>query len=34
LRNAYLMEARTEAKVTNYLAVEIIQSSGKLPAPR
>ena len=34
LRNAYLMEARTEAKVSNYLAREIIDSSGKLPAPR
>jgi peptidyl-prolyl cis-trans isomerase SurA len=31
LRNAYLMQARTEAKVSNYLAKEILDSNGKLP---
>ncbi|HKS83366.1 MAG TPA: SurA N-terminal domain-containing protein [Candidatus Acidoferrales bacterium] len=32
LRTAYLMEARDESHVTNYLARQIIESSGKLPA--
>ncbi len=32
LRSAYLMEARDEAHVTNYLAQQILESSGKLPA--
>jgi peptidyl-prolyl cis-trans isomerase SurA len=31
LRTAYLMEARDEARVTNYLARQIIESAGKLP---
>jgi peptidyl-prolyl cis-trans isomerase SurA len=33
LRSAYLIEARDEAHVTNYLAREILESAGKLPAP-
>jgi len=32
LRSAYLTEARNEAKVTNYLARQILESAGKLPA--
>jgi peptidyl-prolyl cis-trans isomerase SurA len=32
LRTAYLMEARDESHVTNYLARQIIETSGKLPA--
>lgn len=32
LRTAYLMEARDEAHVTNYLAGQIIESAGRLPA--
>lgn len=32
LRSAYLTEARDEAHVTNYLARQILESSGKLPA--
>ena len=31
LRSAYLIEARDEAHVANYLARQIIESSGKLP---
>jgi len=31
LRSAYLVEARDEARVTNYLARQILESSGKLP---
>jgi len=32
LRTAYMAEARDEAHVTNYLAREILESAGKLPA--
>jgi peptidyl-prolyl cis-trans isomerase SurA len=32
LRAAYLAEARNESHVTNYLAREILESAGKLPA--
>ena len=32
LRTAYLMEARDGAHVTNYLAQQIVESAGKLPA--
>jgi peptidyl-prolyl cis-trans isomerase SurA len=32
LRSAYLIEAREEAHVTNYLARQVLESSGKLPA--
>jgi len=31
LRSAYLIEARDEAHVTNYLARQVLESSGKLP---
>jgi len=31
LRNAYLAVARDEAKVTNYLAEQVIETAGKLP---
>jgi peptidyl-prolyl cis-trans isomerase SurA len=31
LRSAYMIEARDEAHVTNYLAREILESAGKLP---
>ena len=31
LRSAYLVEARDEAHVTNYLAGQILESAGKLP---
>lgn len=31
LRSAYLMSARDQARVTNYLAREILESAGKLP---
>jgi peptidyl-prolyl cis-trans isomerase SurA len=31
LRNAYLEVARDEAHVTNYLAIQVIESAGKLP---
>jgi peptidyl-prolyl cis-trans isomerase SurA len=34
LRSAYLMEARDEAHVTNYLAGQILESAGKLPAEK
>ena len=32
LRSAYLIEARDDAHVTNYLASQILESAGKLPA--
>ena len=32
LRSAYLVEARDEAHVTNYLARQILEFAGKLPA--
>jgi peptidyl-prolyl cis-trans isomerase SurA len=32
LRSAYLVEARDESHVTNYLAQQILESAGKLPA--
>jgi len=32
LRSSYLIEARDEAKVSNYLARQILESAGKLPA--
>jgi peptidyl-prolyl cis-trans isomerase SurA len=32
LRSAYMIEARDEAHVTNYLARQILESAGKLPA--
>jgi peptidyl-prolyl cis-trans isomerase SurA len=32
LRSAYLIEVRDEAHVTNYLALQILESAGKLPA--
>jgi len=32
LRAAYLAVARDEARVTNYLARQVIESNGKLPA--
>ncbi|HKV05195.1 MAG TPA: peptidylprolyl isomerase [Candidatus Acidoferrales bacterium] len=31
LRSAYLVEARDEASVTNYLARQVLESAGKLP---
>ena len=31
LRNAYLASARDEAHVTNYLALQVIETAGKLP---
>jgi len=31
LRNAYLAVARDEARVTNYLALQVIEAAGKLP---
>lgn len=31
LRSAYMIEARDEAQVTNYLAREILESAGRLP---
>jgi peptidyl-prolyl cis-trans isomerase SurA len=34
LRSAYMIEARDEAHVTNYLARQIIESAGKLPASK
>ncbi|MGB0035694.1 MAG: SurA N-terminal domain-containing protein [Candidatus Acidiferrales bacterium] len=34
LRSAYLFEARNESHVTNYLARQIIESVGKLPAAK
>jgi len=34
LRAAYMMEARDEAHVTSYLARQILESSGKLPAAK
>jgi len=32
LRSAYLASLRNDAHVTNYLAQQILESSGKLPA--
>ena len=34
LRSAYLVEARDESHVTNYLARQITESAGKLPASK
>jgi peptidyl-prolyl cis-trans isomerase SurA len=34
LRSAYLVEARDESHVTNYLARQIIESAGKLPTSK
>ncbi len=34
LRSAYMIEARDDAHVTNYLARQIIESAGKLPAAK
>lgn len=34
LRSAYLMQARDNAHVTNYLAQQIVESAGKLPAAK
>jgi peptidyl-prolyl cis-trans isomerase SurA len=34
LRTAYMVEARDDVKVTNYLARQILESSGKLPAAK
>jgi peptidyl-prolyl cis-trans isomerase SurA len=34
LRTAYLIEARDKAHVTNYLAQQIVESAGKLPAAK
>lgn len=34
LRAAYMSVARNESKVTNFLARQVIESSGKLPAPQ
>ena len=34
LRSAYMVEARDESHVTNYLAREVIESAGKLPASK
>jgi hypothetical protein len=31
LRNAYLAVARDEARVTNYLALQVTEAAGKLP---
>lgn len=31
LRNAYLAVARDEAHVTNYLAIQVVETAGKLP---
>src|ERR1700758_1635610 len=31
LRNAYLAVARDEARVTNYLALQVVEAAGKLP---
>jgi len=31
LRNAYLAVARDEAHVTNYLALQVVETAGKLP---
>jgi hypothetical protein len=32
LRSAYMIEARDDSHVTNYLARQILESAGKLPA--
>ncbi|MGA8036754.1 MAG: SurA N-terminal domain-containing protein [Candidatus Acidiferrales bacterium] len=34
LRTAYMIEARDDVKVTNYLARQILESAGKLPASK
>ena len=34
LRSAYMMDAREEAHVTNYLARQILESAGKVPASK
>jgi peptidyl-prolyl cis-trans isomerase SurA len=34
LRTAYVTEARNEARITNYLARQILESAGKLPASK
>lgn len=34
LRSAYLVEARDDSRVTNYLARQIIESAGKLPTSK
>lgn len=34
LRSAYVTEARNEAHITNYLARQILESAGKLPAAK
>jgi peptidyl-prolyl cis-trans isomerase SurA len=34
LRTAYMVEARDDVKVTNYLARQILESAGKLPATK
>jgi peptidyl-prolyl cis-trans isomerase SurA len=34
LRSAYMIEARDESRVTNYLARQILESAGKLPASK
>lgn len=34
LRSAYLIEARDEAHVTNFLAQQVLESAGKLPADK
>jgi peptidyl-prolyl cis-trans isomerase SurA len=34
LRSAYMIEARDDSHVTNYLARQIIESAGKLPASK
>jgi len=34
LRTAYMIEARDDVKVTNYLARQILESAGKLPATK
>jgi hypothetical protein len=31
LRSAYLATARDEAKITNYLAQQVVETAGKLP---
>jgi hypothetical protein len=31
LRSAYLIEARDDARVTNFLARQVLESAGKLP---
>jgi peptidyl-prolyl cis-trans isomerase SurA len=33
LRAAYMSSARDDARVINYLARQVVESAGKLPAP-